>query len=528
MSGSLSVDSPVDAAVGKMDLLVELIKCGFGDEIKQLKEINPTDTDKDRNLLEVGNVGMHLFERFAKFLSHVLEAKYDPETMGFVGRELNVCKWTRAFFILNKNEKHKLSGTDAELVCQSWARRQAEEAGHLWQYAYRSIKRKGFSRYIHLQRLKTKWSQLKSKSKASPCGTMSSCSGDEVGLEDSLEHHVADNSIDIIDSSDDDWPANPFDVFMSDNAPETGELDGDSLSEEDPADPTGSATKLFELDLETIDVSSDELVDEKLTKLRSIAAAGDIAAHDAHKNERVKANRERKKGKGGKSKKGKGAKKKSKKEGRGGKKGVDCKKGNCGKKSAAGSGLRRSRATESLPPSGEDKQAPSKKSAAGSGLRRSRASESLPPSGEDKQAPSKKSAAGSGLRRSRATDSLPPSGEDKQAQSKDARTVLKKPAAKLDKDLGQISKMWHAGSGDAECPDGALVQVRDWVEHRDGDKVGKRKFQLLYEKNVIVNMTAQNFGDERASRLMALMKDLFLRGFSKEQLQRLKEEVRSR
>ena len=84
--------------------------------------------------------------------------------------------------------------------------------------------------------------------------------------------------------------------------------------------------------------------------------------------------------------------------------------------------------------------------------------------------------------------------------------------------------MWHGGCGENEIPDPAGVQIRSWTERKKA--MLQIKDNNLKGKNTILSCTVANFNNaDRAGKIVTFLKDLYLGGFSKEQITRVKNDV---
>ena len=85
----------------------------------------------------------------------------------------------------------------------------------------------------------------------------------------------------------------------------------------------------------------------------------------------------------------------------------------------------------------------------------------------------------------------------------------------------QLYKQWNAWSGHGPPVDPIMekVKIRVMVER------GKRLIQLRHKDKAVLTLSCHHYGNDRSDRLVEFMKDLFVRGFSKEQLQQLKDSM---
>ena len=90
----------------------------------------------------------------------------------------------------------------------------------------------------------------------------------------------------------------------------------------------------------------------------------------------------------------------------------------------------------------------------------------------------------------------------------------------VDKILEPVRKNSTLVCGDGDCPGPSEVSLRKWTERQ------KLMFQLKHRGEVVIGITASHFGEHRAGQLMGLFKDMYIKGFTKQQLVDLKEDIR--
>ena len=89
--------------------------------------------------------------------------------------------------------------------------------------------------------------------------------------------------------------------------------------------------------------------------------------------------------------------------------------------------------------------------------------------------------------------------------------------------LDQQFKMWHHGSGDGDAKVESEITIGDWVEKR-GEK-RTRMMQLRHNGKAVITITVQHYGEQKSKYLMEQMKQLFVNGFTKEQLVAVKSSI---
>ena len=84
----------------------------------------------------------------------------------------------------------------------------------------------------------------------------------------------------------------------------------------------------------------------------------------------------------------------------------------------------------------------------------------------------------------------------------------------------QLFKNWKVGSADGDCPMfPEKVRIKIWSERRTG--VAPKTFiGLLNGSETIMVMSAHKYGEERAMYLAESFKEMFLNGWTKDQLKR--------
>ena len=108
------------------------------------------------------------------------------------------------------------------------------------------------------------------------------------------------------------------------------------------------------------------------------------------------------------------------------------------------------------------------------------------------------------------------------ATSKGTKKVTSKGTKKVT--VKELFKLWHGGCGENEIPDPAGVQIRSWTERKKA--MLQIKDNNLKGKNTILSCTVANFNNaDQAGKIVTFLKDLYLGGFSKEQITRVKKDV---
>ena len=81
--------------------------------------------------------------------------------------------------------------------------------------------------------------------------------------------------------------------------------------------------------------------------------------------------------------------------------------------------------------------------------------------------------------------------------------------------VDSIYVTWTALSGDGEIPQGKVF-VRCWVERATAFT------QLRHKSKRVITLTVKHYGEFVSAKIMGIMEDLYLKGFTKEQLLKFK------
>ena len=80
-------------------------------------------------------------------------------------------------------------------------------------------------------------------------------------------------------------------------------------------------------------------------------------------------------------------------------------------------------------------------------------------------------------------------------------------------------KTWSCYSGTAPAPEAGTTSIRDWTER------GKHMVQLRAQGKGVITLSCHHFGVARTRKLIKTMEGMFMKGFTKSQLEKFKSEL---